>query len=497
MRKIAYIVLIFVSGGLIHGCATSNSVGGAGNGKTGFNTPGNGAAVHATAMNGKQSQGESKCLPVTGTDVTSASSMTSTSEQDISDIMEQSTAPESLERITAETDIPMVMNEKVQYFIDYFSKTQHDIFAKWLERSEQYIPKMKKILRDNGLPEDLVYMALIESGFNTHAMSRRRACGPWQFIRSTARLYNLKVDWWIDERRNPEKSTLAAARYLKNLYDTFGSWYLAEAAYNAGPIKIMRAMQRHKTDNFWNLADHKSLKKETRDYVPKLIAAAMIAKNPSAYGFTDLDYEKPMEKDTVTLAHQIDLHVAAKLADTSYETIKELNPELLRWATPPVQSYTLNIPSGAKEQFLAGLENLPRSELFSYKRYLIRQGDSLYVIARAYGVPLQELRSMNHIRNVKELRPGHAIIIPVSPYAHREAVAYKERVKTINYDPDQGAKTNSRYIYYRVKQGDTLWDIAHKFDVTVSRIKYSNGLRGRLIKPNMVLKIPKIIARED
>ncbi|MCL5276637.1 MAG: transglycosylase SLT domain-containing protein [Deltaproteobacteria bacterium] len=313
-----------VIGVLIQGCATSNS---GGNEKTGLNI---GQPATAVAMGG------AACGPLTGTDATGASSLTATSaDQDISDVLARSTAPENLEKITGTTDIPMVMNEKVQYFIRYFADIQHDIFAKWLERSEQYIPQMKTILKANGLPEDLVYMALIESGFNTHAISRRSACGPWQFIRSTARLYDLKVNWWVDERRNPEKSTLAAARYLKNLYDTFGSWYLAEAAYNAGPLKVMWAMQKQKTDNFWKLADDRYLKKETRDYVPKLIAAAMIAKDPAVYGFTDLTYEKQVQDDRVVLSHQIDLHVAAKLAGTTYSTIKELNPELLRWATPP------------------------------------------------------------------------------------------------------------------------------------------------------------------
>ncbi len=484
MRKIYYVASILLLGILIQGCATSNS---AVNDRTGLAITGQ---TTASAPAGTQ------CAPLTGTSVTAGSSVTTTADQDISDVLAQSTAPENLEKITTDTDIPMVMNEKVQYFINYFSDTQHDIFAKWLERSEQYIPQMKKILRENGLPEDLVYMALIESGFNTHAISRSSACGPWQFMRGTARLYHLKVNWWVDERRNPEKSTLAAARYLKNLYDTFGSWYLAEAAYNAGPLKIMRAMRRQNTDNFWNLADHRYLKKETRDYVPKLIAAAMIAKDPAEYGFKDLTYGKPLEDDKVVLDHQIDLHVAARLADTDYDTIKKINPELLRWATPPVPSYTLNIPAGTKELFLAGLEKMPRKELFSYKRYVIRNGDTLYMIARAYGIPLHELRVMNHIGNVKALRPGHDIIIPVSPYAHKEAIAYAKRMRTINTSYT-APRSGSRYIYYRVKQGDTLWDIAQKFDVTISRIKYNNRLRGRLIKPNMILKIPKILARED
>jgi membrane-bound lytic murein transglycosylase D len=489
MRKIYYEISVLLVGGLIQGCAISNSVA---NDRTGLAITGQTTASAAES----QSHAGMQCTTSTGTTVTAASSVTTTTDQDISDVLEHSSAPTSLEKITSETDIPMVMNEKVQYFIDYFSQEQHDIFAKWLERSEQYIPQMKKILRENGLPEDLVYMALIESGFNTHAISRNSACGPWQFIRSTARLYHLKVNWWVDERRSPEKSTLAAARYLKNLYDTFGSWYLAEAAYNAGPLKVMWAMRKQKTDNFWKLADHRYLKRETRDYVPKLIAAAMIAKDPAAYGFTDLTYDKPLEDDKVVLHHQIDLHLAARLADTNYETIKKLNPELLGWATPPVPSYTLNIPTGTKKIFIAGLEKMPQRDLFSYKRYVIRNGDTLYMIGREYGVPLHELRVMNHIWNVKALRPGRDIIIPVSPYAHKDVIASSKRMRIINTSYAT-PRAGSSYIYYRVKQGDTLWDIAQKFDVTISRIKYNNRLRGKLIKPNMILKIPKVLARED
>ena len=488
MRKLYCVLLLLFAGGFVQACATSNS---AATGRAGLTLTGE----TTTSTAGTEAPAGMQCTSSTGAALT-GSSVTMSADQDISDVLAQSTAPENLETITAQTDIPMVMNEKVQYFINYFSDIQHDVFAKWLERSERYIPQMKKILRNNGLPEDLVYMALIESGFNTHALSRSRACGPWQFMRGTARLYHLKVNWWVDERRNPEKSTLAAARYLKNLYDTFGSWYLAEAAYNAGPLKVMWAMQKQKTDNFWNLADHRYLRKETRDYVPKLIAAAMIAKDPAAYGFSDLTYDKPLDNDTVVLHHQIDLHVAARLADTSYATLKQLNPELLRWATPPVPDYTLNIPSGTRKLFLADLDKLPRREFFSYKRYRIRPGDTLYMIAREFGVSAHELRDMNHIWNVKALHPGHDIIIPVSPYQHREAVASVRRMRVINTSYAT-PRPGSHYIYYRVKQGDTLWNIAQKFDVTISRIKYNNRLRGRLIKPNMILKIPKIIARED
>ncbi|MCL4478625.1 MAG: LysM peptidoglycan-binding domain-containing protein [Deltaproteobacteria bacterium] len=480
MQKIFKLVLILGIMGTGIGCATSKVI------EKGSVNP---ALIGITSTT---------AAGLTATAITSVSSdsCTTTSENngDIIHIMDHSKSPLTGETVTSDIDIPTVMNEKVKYFINYFSNVQHDVFVKWLERSERYIPEMKEILKEHGLPEDLVYMALIESGFNTKAVSSKRACGQWQFIRSTARLYGLKVNWWIDERRNPEKATLAAALYLKNLYDTFGSWYLAEAAYNAGPIKIMHAIQLKKTDNFWKLSEYRYLRKETRDYVPKLIAAAMIAKNPVMFGFTELTYEKPIIDDKVVLDHQIDLHVAARLADVSYKVIKELNPELLRWATPPVKSYTLNLPDGTKTQFLKGLKKIPQRDWFTYKRYVIRQGDTLYAISRLYGVPIARLREMNRIRFVRYLRPGHAIIIPVSPYEHRRPIEYTE-IRHARYVTMHSASTN--YIYYRVRNGDTLWDISRKFDVSIHRIKYINHIyRTSFIKPNMVLRIPRVFASE-
>ena len=479
MKKIQYGVLTLIAGLIIQGCATTNS-------NVSCNTgPGAPCKVAGTPAAG------ARCM-------TATTATACTSDEDISDVIADSSAPESLEKITVDTDIPMVMNEKVQYFITYFSTTQHDVFAKWLERSERYVPKMKKIMKENGLPEDLVYMAMIESGFNTHAFSRSRACGPWQFMRSTARLYDLKVNWWVDERRNPEKSTLAAARYLKSLYDTFGSWYLAEAAYNAGPLMVEWAMREQNTDNFWSLAKERYLRKETRDYVPEIIAAAMIAKDPAAYGFTDLTYEKPVEVERMVLHRQIDLRVIARADGTTVDAIKRLNPELLRGATPPVPSYTLDVPSGTMSACIANLEKIPEHELYTPERiarvYIIRKGDTLSRIAMIHHVSVHDLRIANHIENVRDIRPGRRIIVPGGYYGRREVAAYSRRAGTIDVAYKYAA--NARYIYYRVKSGDTLWDIAHKFDVSVSRLKYNNKIRGGLIKPNMILKIPKVIARE-
>src|SRR3989338_4539642 len=214
-------------------------------------------------------------------------------------------------------NIPLVMNDQVQGWLDYFQGRGRVHFERYLRRSGKYTQMMRQVLKSEGMPGDLVYLSMIESGFNPHAYSSARATGAWQFIYETGRRYGLKVDSWVDERRDPEKSTVAAAKYLKDLYDRFNNWYLAAAGYNAGEGKIGRAIRKYATEDFWEIAEQKYLKRETKDYVPKLIAAALIAKDPEKYGFTNLRYEEAISHDTVTLPSSTDLRVVAKLASVS------------------------------------------------------------------------------------------------------------------------------------------------------------------------------------
>lgn len=315
---------------------------------------------------------------------------------------------------SSEYNIPIVVNREVEWFIRYFQTTNRKHFTKWLRRSKKYIPLMQKILKENDLPTDLVYMAMIESGFSTSARSHKRAVGPWQFIQGTGKRYGLHVDWWLDERQDPIKSTIAAAQYLKDLYDMFGSWFLAAAGYNAGENKIKRAIHRHKTEDFWELATYRYLRKETKQYIPKLIAALLISKNPEKYGFEDVQYEEPLEFDIVEVDSPIDLRTTAKVLEIDYATLKGLNPELKRWSTPPQNNpYTLMIPLGKKEAFLARYDEIKPKNKMLFHAHKIRAGDTIYKIARLYKTPVDPILEMNNIRSPRRIRPGDHLIIPV------------------------------------------------------------------------------------
>jgi membrane-bound lytic murein transglycosylase D len=312
-------------------------------------------------------------------------------------------------------DIPIVINARVEQFVQFFQTTFRDRFVTWLARSERYIPFMKNLLKEHGLPEDLVYIALIESGFDPYAFSRSKASGPWQFIRWTGKRYGLRVDWWVDERRDPEKSTIAAAKYLKDLYETFECWYLAAAGYNAGEYKIIKAMKRYRTEDFWKLTKYRFLKPETKNYVPQMIAAALIAKDPEKYGFTDVEYEEPLRYEKVNVPELTDLSLIAKACETSLEEIKDLNPELQRGVTPPNESeYEINIPFGKKDLFQKNFEALQPLEKFEFKTHPVKKGETLQGIARYYRVDLEPLLEINHLKKRSRISKGMTLLIPLS-----------------------------------------------------------------------------------
>jgi membrane-bound lytic murein transglycosylase D len=314
-----------------------------------------------------------------------------------------------------EFDIPIVINDKVEQFIQFFQTTIRDKFITWLARSEKYIPFMKSVLKEYGLPEDLVYLSLIESGFDPYAYSRAKAVGLWQFISPTGKRYGLRVNWWVDERRDPEKSTIAAAKYLKDLYEMFACWYLAAAGYNAGEYKIINAIKRYRTDDFWKLTKHQYLKRETKDYVPLMIAAALVAKDPEKYGFIDVEYQEPLRYEKVKVPELTDLSIIARACETSLEEIKDLNPELRRGVTPPNETeYEIKIPFGGKDLFLENFEALQPLKKFQFKTHLVKKGESLKGIVKHYRVDFEPLLEINHLDKTSRISKGETLLIPIS-----------------------------------------------------------------------------------
>jgi membrane-bound lytic murein transglycosylase D len=312
-------------------------------------------------------------------------------------------------------DIPIVINARVEQFIECFQTTARERFVTWLGRSQKYIPFMKNLFKAHGLPEDLVYIAFIESGFDPYAYSRSKASGPWQFIYWTGKKYGLKVNWWVDERRDPEKSTLAAAKYLKDLHERFECWYLAAAGYNAGEYKIINAMKRYRTVDFWKLAEYRYLKRETKNYVPQMIAVALIAKDPKRYGFTDVEYQEPLRYEKVRVPELTGLFLVAKACETSVEEIKNLNPEFQRGVTPPNEdAYEIKIPFGKKDFFLKNFEALQTLEKFQFKTHFVRTGETLSGIASHYRVDLEPFLELNDLKRISRISKGMTLLIPLS-----------------------------------------------------------------------------------
>ncbi len=398
--------------------------------------------------------------------------------------------PADLLKKEPEFDIPIVVNEKVEHFIQYFQTTIKNKFSNWLARSEKYIPFMRNVLREKGLPEDLVYLSLIESGFNPYAYSRSKASGPWQFIYLTGKRYGLKVTWWVDERRDPEKSTVAAAKYLKDLYDMFECWYLAAAGYNAGEAKIATAMKRYRTEDFWELTKYSFLKQETKDYVPQMIAAALIAKDPEAYGFTGIEYQEPLRYDRVRVPPLIDLQLIARASETTIEEIKDLNPELLRWCTPPDDpEYEIKIPSGRKDLFVTNFQAVPPLEKVPFKTHTVKKGETIQKISRLYRIDVEPLLEVNHLKKGGRLPPGMDLIVftpgsQPNPRDIKPAVIVKKKSEGENRSP------KPQEVLYTIKKGDTLWSISSEMGINIGALSRWNNLHPeKKLMPGDKLKI--------
>ncbi len=396
-----------------------------------------------------------------------------------------------------ESDIPLTINKKVEYFIKLYRTNGREAFGRWLSRSERYIPMMKEVLKQQGLPEDLVYLAMIESGFSPDAYSVARAAGPWQFMPDTAKGFSLKISPWIDERRDPLKSTVAAAMYLKELYTLFNKdWYLAAAGYNAGEHKILRAINKYNSRDYWELSRGSFLKRETKDYVPRLLAAAIIAKDPARYGFADVAYLPPIDFDSVTIPAKTDLELVATLCGVSHETIRQLNPELLMWCTPPdYPDYELKIPKGMKELFLTEYAKVPEEKRFTekviYTHYRAKRGDTLATVARRFGTTTNVIADLNNLGRRRKLA-GRALVVPVQVDTLERTAAAR-----VADNGKQTAANKGFTKFYTVKKGDTLDKVAKRFNVSTRVLATWNNLKGKVsLKPGRRIIVAKYVEKK-
>jgi membrane-bound lytic murein transglycosylase D len=398
-------------------------------------------------------------------------------------------------------DIPIVLNERVVWWIDYFANRVPATFERYLIRSGAWLPYLKRQLRESGLPEDLVYLALIESGFSTQAVSHAGAVGPWQFMPYTGREYGLRIDGWVDERRDYDAATEAAIAYLSDLHAMFGSWYLAAAGYNGGQGRVGRSMLNDNTVNFWELT---GIHDETKNYVPKLIAATIIAKEPEKYGFYDIPYLEEVEWETVTVPTTTDLEVIAESAETPIETIRALNAHLLRGRTPPGESnFPVKVPRGKSDDFNDNYYDLPPDQRTRTPIvHVVRRGETLGAIADAYGVETEDLIEENGLRNPSRLRAGQRLTIPRQPRGNQPATTSPPLETPARGDGIQiaagedsrratgAAPTPRQPVLHVVQPGENLSMIARKYDVAVLEIKRLNGLRSDTIQAGQTLRIP-------
>lgn len=397
------------------------------------------------------------------------------------------------------------MTNPIDKFIDYFTNRGRKRMELYLARSGKYREMMRGILAKYGLPEDLIYLALIESGFSLKAYSHAKAAGPWQFIAGTGRRYGLRIDWWADERRDAEKSTHAAAGYLKDLYGMFDSWPLAAAAYNAGEGKISRAVNMYKSDDFSELIRHRYLAQETKDYVPKMLAALTIAKEPEKYGFSDIEYEEPLILETVTVPGGTDLVETARIIEVPYDDIREWNPELRRFCTPPNRDeYGLRLSAEAAVRAGERMEEIRTRAKVTFLQHDVRNRETLDGLAAKYDTSPAILRELNGLRQ-DSLRRVSRLVIPVTGLSGEEAVPGREiapdrilmahqraeesrrRTRTAATSSGRSAAKES----VRVRKGETLTSIAKKHGVSTAELARANGLSVKSkVKAGTRLAIP-------
>lgn len=365
-------------------------------------------------------------------------------------------------------DLTVTSNERVDYWIDFLKGRNYDKTRLWLERSGRYAPMIREQLRSRGMPEDLIYLALIESGFSPRAYSRAHASGIWQFIEETGRRYGLRVTSYLDERRDPIKSTTAALDYLQELYKRFGSWYLAAAAYNTGENRVDRILRERvggrRGDDalFWRIAPY--LPRETRDYVPLMLAAGHIAKEPEKYGFRDLEYHLPLDFEMISVPGGTSLRAVANAAEVSLSEMRDLNPQLLHSITPPGGDWQLRLPRGRSQVYAQNFDRVLAEERLAHLEHRVRRGETLSHIANRYGTTVSALREANAGIRPNRLLVGQRIRVPARVQAAASAPA-------VSRAPG--------WTRYRVRRGDSLWSISRLYGVSVRELQAWNGMGRR------------------
>jgi len=401
---------------------------------------------------------------------------------------------------STEHDVPIPENSRIYSYVELFQGRLRDYIEESLTRGSKYLPMIQSVFKAEGLPLDLAYIPIIESGFKTNALSKANAKGPWQFMQATAGDMGLKHDWYVDERSDPEKATVAAAKYLKTLYKIFNDWHMVLAAYNGGLGRLQRAMKTADTDDFWALSDStRYLPKETREYVPLILAAIVVAKNPAQYGFNVTPAE-PVAYTKVAVPRAIDLRRVAEWTGQTIDDVQALNPELRRWTTPlATKNYEIKVPEATAATFATRLATASPDELASLKYYTVRRGESIATIARKLSVSRADLAEANQLSLRTALRAGQDLVIPRAPNglvasttrpAAPDSVASRSISGTAAVSPSrrEGAPTTAT-VTYKVKRGDTLSSIARLFDTTVDTIRSLNRLPGSHIAPGDTLKI--------
>jgi membrane-bound lytic murein transglycosylase D len=379
------------------------------------------------------------------------------------------------------SDLPLMMTDQVAGYISYFSNRGRGAFERAFARSGRYHEMMVSILKQEGVPQDLIYLAQAESGFHPLAVSRVGARGIWQFMGSRARGYGLQHSMWVDDRQDPEKSTRAAARHLRDLYAQFGDWYLAMAAYNSGPGTVQAAVKRTGYADFWELYRRNVLPKETRNYVPIILAMTIVSKNLSHYGFDDVSMDEPVAYDTVTVNYPVDLRLAAECVDATAAQLQELNPSLLRLTTPREGTFVLHLPSGTKDQYQNAIAAVPPDMRLWWRYHKVQPGDTVASLARSYRVTAKSIAAANHLDGTdlngkdQQLDADAKLVIPLAVGKH----------------PVSDAATYARRITrYRVRKGDTVETVAENFGVSPQMVRRWNGLpRGSSLRGRKVLAL--------